>query len=232
MHIRGQRFLWKLTKFFFERSWPESCLKHLKWCCWRKLRYFKLFWGKKFFSIFMIFLIFSHIWGQRFLWKLTKFFFARSWPETCPKHLKWFCWRKLRYFKLFRGKKNFFYFWWFFEFFLHIRGQRFLWKLTKFFFERSWPETCPKHLKWCCWRKLRYFKLLRGKKSFFLFFMIFWIFLHTWGHRFLWELTKFFFERPWPETCPKHLKWCCWRKLRYLKVFRAIKNFSFFDDFF
>ena len=124
LHIRGQRFLWKLTKLFFERSWPETCLKHLKWCCWRKLRYLKLFWGKKNFSIFDDFLnFFLHIRGQRFLWKLTKFFLERSWPETCPKHLKWCCWRKLRYFKLFRGKNNFFLFSWFFEFFC-ISGVR------------------------------------------------------------------------------------------------------------
>ena len=122
----------------------------------------------------MIFRMFLHIWGQRFLWKLTKLFFERSWPETCLKHLKWCCWRKLRYFKSFRGKKNFFYFHDFLNF-LHIRGQRFLWKLTKFFFERSWPETCPKHLKWCCWRNLRYFKSFRGK-NFFSLFIIFWIF--------------------------------------------------------
>ena len=115
--------------------------------------------------------------------------------------------------------------------FLHIWGQRFLWKLTKFFFARSLPETCPKHLKWCCWRYLRYFKFFWWK-NFFFYFHDFWIFLHIRGQRFLWKLTKFFFERPWPETCPKHLKWCWWRKLRYLKVFRAIKNFSIFDDFF
>ena len=114
--------------------------------------------------------------------------------------------------------------------FLHIRGQRFLWKLTKFFFERSWPETCPKLLKWCCWHKLSYFKLFRGKKIFSIF-MIFWIFLHIRGQRFLWKLTKFFFERSWPETCPKHLKWCCWRKLRYFKLFQGKKNFFDFHDF-
>ena len=177
----------------------------------------------------MIFWIFLHIRGQRFLWKLTKFFFERSWPETCPKLLKWCCWHKLSYFKLFRGKKNFFSFHDFLNF-LHIRGQRFLWKLTKFFFERSWPEICPKHLKWCCWRKLRYFKLFRGK-IFFSIFLIFWNFLHIRGQRFLWKLTKFFFERSWPETCTKHLKWCCWRKLRYFKLFRGKKNFFYFHGF-
>ena len=153
LYIWGQRFLWKLTKFFFERSWPETCTKHLKWCCWRKLRYFKLFGGNNFFFYFLDFLNFFCISGVR---------------DFCPKHLKWCCWRKLRYFKLFRGKKIFFYFHNFLNF-LHIRGQRFLWKLTKFFFERSWPETCTKHLKWCCWRKLRYFKLFGGKKIFFYF---------------------------------------------------------------
>ena len=117
----------------------------------------------------MIFWIFLHIRGQRFLWKLTKLFLARSLPETYPKHLKWCCWRNLRYFKLFRGKNFFFYFHNFLNFFLHTWGQRFLWKLTKFFFERSWPETCLKHLKWCCWRKLRYFKLFWGKTNFFYF---------------------------------------------------------------
>ena len=117
----------------------------------------------------MIFWIFLQSRGQRFLWKLTKFFLERSWPETCPKHLKWCCWRKLRYLKLFLAIKNFSIFDYFLNFFLNFRGQRFLWKLTKFFFERSWPETCPKHFKWCCWRKLRYFKLFRGKKNFFDF---------------------------------------------------------------
>ena len=116
----------------------------------------------------MIFWIFLHIWGQRFLWQLTKFFFERSWPETCPKHLKWCCWRKLRHFKLFRGKTNFFYFLDFLNVFAYP-GSEILWKLTKLFFERSWPETCLKHLKWCCWRKLRYFKSFRGKKNFFDF---------------------------------------------------------------
>ena len=115
--------------------------------------------------------------------------------------------------------------------FLQSRGQRFLWKLTMFFLERSWPETCPKHLKWCCWPKLRYLKLSRAIKNFSIFDDFLNFFLHIRGQRFLWKLTKFFFERSWPETCPKHLKWCCWRKLRYLKVFRAIKNFSIFDDF-
>ena len=61
-----------------------------------------------------------HIWGQRFLWKLVKFFIERSWPETCPKHLKWCCWRKLRYFKSFRRKKNFFYFLDFLNFFAYF----------------------------------------------------------------------------------------------------------------
>ena len=132
LHIRGQRFLWKLTKFLFARSWPETCQKHLKCCCWRKLGYFKLFRGKKNFSIFMIFWIFLHIRGQRFLWKLTKLFFDRFWPETCLKHLKWCCWRKLRYFKLFWGKKIFFLFSWFFEFFC-ISGVR--------DFCENWPSS-------------------------------------------------------------------------------------------
>ena len=180
---------------------------------------------------FYDFWIFLHIRGQRFLWKLTKFFFERSWPETFPKHLKPCCWHKLMHFRLFQANKNFFFIFMIFWIFLHIRGQRFLWKLTKLFFERSWPETCPKHLKWCCWRKLRYFKLFRGKRIFFLFSWFFEFFLHIRGQRFLWKLTKFFFERSWPDTCPKHLKWCCWRKLGYLKLFRAIKNFSIFDYF-
>ena len=178
----------------------------------------------------MIFWIFLHIRGQRFLWKLTKFFFDRSWPETCPKHLKWCCWRKLRYFKLFPGKNNFFYFLDFLNFFAYPGWEIFLWKLTKFFFERSWPETCPKHLKWCCWRKLRHFKLFQGKNN-FLNLYDFWIFLHIRGQRFLQKLTKFFFERSWPETCPKHLKWCCWDKLMNFRLFPAKTIFLFFMIF-
>ena len=116
----------------------------------------------------MIFWIFLHIGGQRFLWKLTKFFFERPWPETCPKHLKWCCWRKLRYLKVFRAIKIFFDFHDFLNFFAYPGSEIFV-KIDQVLFERSWPETCPKHLKWCCWRKLRYFKLFQGKKNFFDF---------------------------------------------------------------
>ena len=117
----------------------------------------------------MIFWNFLHIRGQRFLWKLTKLFLARSLPETCPKHLKWCCWRNLRYFELFRGKKIFFYFHNFLNFFCIPGVRDFCENWPSYFFERSWPETCLKHLKWCCWRKLRYFKLFRGRKNFFYF---------------------------------------------------------------
>ena len=97
---------------------------------------------------------------------MTNFFFERYWPEICRGLHKWCCEQILRHLRLFRGNKNFFKNWKFFDFFAYP-GSQISWKMTNFFFERYGPEIFRGLHKWCCKRILRRFRLFRAKKFFF-----------------------------------------------------------------
>ena len=132
LHTRDQRFLWKLTKLFFERSWPETCPKHLKWCCWRKLRYFKMFGEKRFFFYFHDFLNFFAYPGSEIFVKIDQALFweTLTWNLSRTSEMLLLTW--IRVFEVVSSNKEFFYFWWFFEFFC-ISGVR--------DFCENWPSS-------------------------------------------------------------------------------------------
>ena len=130
-----------------------------------------------------IFWLFLHIRGHRFLEKWLNYFFEKYWPEICRGLHKWCCEQILRHLRLFRGNKNFFKNWKFFDFFC-ISGVTDFLKNDQLFWEiRAWNFR-GLH-KWCCERILRHFRLFRAKKFFFQKLEIFWLFLHIRGHRFL-----------------------------------------------
>ena len=90
------------------------------------------FEGKKIFFWKLAFLTFFAYPGSQISWKMTNFFFERYRPEICRGLHKWCCEQILRHLRLFRAKKNFSKNLKFFDFFLHIRGHRFL---------EKWPTS-------------------------------------------------------------------------------------------
>ena len=159
-----------MTNYFFERYWPEICPGLHKWCYERILRRFRLFRAKKtFFENWQFFYFFAYP-GSQISWKMTNFFFERYGPEIFRGLHKWCCERILRRFRLFRGKKIFFWKLAFFDFFC-ISGVtdflRYRPEMTNFFFERYRPEICRGLHKWCCEQILRHLRLFRAKKNFF-----------------------------------------------------------------
>ena len=76
---------WRALKFFFERSWPETCPKHLKWCCWDKLMNFRLFPAKTIFLFFMIFLFFFAYPGSEIFVKIDKVIFCEIFAWNLSK---------------------------------------------------------------------------------------------------------------------------------------------------
>ena len=136
---------------------------------------------KKFFFENLLFWLFLHIRGHRFLEK---------WPTSFLRDTGLCCERILRRFRLFRAKKNFFERKKIFSkianflTFLHIQGQRFLEKWPTSFLRDTGLKFCRGLHKWCCEQILRHLRLFRAK-NFFQKFEIFWLFLHIRGHRFL-----------------------------------------------
>ena len=96
---------------------------------------------------------------------MTNFFFERYGPAIFRGLHKWCCERILGRFRLFRGKKIFFWKLAFFDFFAYP-GSQISWKMTNFFFERYRPEICRGLHKWCCEQILRHLRLFRAKKFF------------------------------------------------------------------
>ena len=96
---------------------------------------------------------------------MTNFFFERYGPAIFRGLYKWCCERILSRFRLFRGKKIFFWKLAFFDFFAYP-GSQISWKMTNFFFERYRPEICRGLHKWCCEQILRHLRLFRAKKFF------------------------------------------------------------------
>ena len=123
---------WKMTNFFFERYGPAIFRGLYKWCCERILSRFRLFRGKKIFFWKLAFFDFFAYPGSQISWKMTNFFFERYRPEICRGLHKWCCEQILRHLRLFRAKKFFSKNLKFFDFFLHIRGHRFL---------EKWPTS-------------------------------------------------------------------------------------------
>ena len=106
-----------MTNFFFERYGPEIFRGLNKWCCERILKRFRLFRAKKIFfenSRFFDFFAYS---GSQISWKMANYFFEKYQPEICCGLHKWCCEQILRHLRLFRGNKNFFKNWKFFDFF-------------------------------------------------------------------------------------------------------------------
>ena len=185
----GSQISWKMTNYFFERYRPEICCGLHKWCCERILRCFRSFRGEKKIQGCQFLTFFAYP-GSQISWKMTNYFFERYRPEICCGLHKWCCQRILRRFRLFRGKKIFFWKFAFFDFFC-ISGSQISWKMTNFFFERYWPEICRGLHKWCYEQILRHLRLFRAKKI-FQKLEIFWLFLHIRGQRFLEKwLTSF-----------------------------------------
>ena len=154
-----------MTNFFFERYRPEICRGLHKWCCEQILRHLRLFRGKKNFFKNWKFFDFFCISGVTDFLKMTNFFFERYRPEICRALHKWCCERILRRFRLFRGKKIFFWKFAFLTFFAYP-GSQISWKMSNYFFQKYRPEICCGLHKWGCGRILRRFRLFRAKKIF------------------------------------------------------------------
>ena len=185
--------------------------------------------AKKNFSKIGNFLTFFAYPGSQISWKMTNFFFERYRPEICCGLHKWYCERILRHLRLFRGNKNFFKNWKFFDFFAYP-GSQICWKMTNFFFERYRPEICRGLHKWCSQRILRRFRLF-GAKNFFLKIRDFLTFFACPGSQISWKMTNFFFERYRPEICRGLQKWCSERILRRFRLFREKIFFLKIRDF-
>ena len=173
-----------MTNYFFERYWPEICRGLHKWCCERILRRFRLFRAKKIFLRIGNFFTFFAYPGSQISWKMANYFFEKYWPEICRGLHKWCCERILRRFRLFRGKKIFFWKLAFFDFFCICGVTDFLKNDQLIFWEiPAW------NLSWTAQMVLRTnfkaFKVVSSEKKFFQKFEIFWLFLHIRGHRFL-----------------------------------------------
>ena len=218
-----------MTNFFFERYRPEICRAVHKWCCERILRCFRLFRGKKIFFLKFAFFDFFCISGVTDFLKMTNFFFERYRPEICRALHKWCCERILRCFRLFRGKKNFFKNWKFFDFFC-ISGVTDFSKMTNVSFERYRPEICRGLHKWCCERILRRFGSFRAKKNFSKVASFLTFFAYP-GSQISWKMTNYFFERYWPEICRGLHKWCYERILRRFIFFERKKFFLRIGNF-
>ena len=220
----GSQISWKMTNYFFERYLPEICCGLHK-CCWERiLRCFRSFWGIKKISKVASFLTFFAYPGSQISWKMTNYFFERYRPEICCGLRKWCCEQILRRFRLFGGKKFFFWKFAFFDFFAYPWSQ-ISWKMTNFFFERYRPEICRGLHKWCCEQILRHLRLFRAQKNFskignFLTFFA------CPGSQISWKMTNFFFERYRPEIFRGLHKWCCERNIRRFGSFRAKKKIS------
>ena len=176
---------WKMTTFFFERYRPEINPQLHKWCCEQISRRFRSFWGKKkiFWRLPVFFSFFAYP-GSQISWKMTNFFFERYGPEIFRGLHKWCCERILRRFRLFRGKKIFFWKLAFFDFFCISGVTDFLKNDQLLFWEiPAW------NLSWTAQMVLRTnfkaFKVVSSEKKIFQKFEIFWLFLHIRGHRFL-----------------------------------------------
>ena len=241
-HIRSQRFLWILTKFFFDFSWPEFFLKHLNWCCWRKLRYFKFFWWiLNFFWIFLNYFEFFCISGVRdfceffdqvLFWEILTWNLSRMF-------LHWCCWRIFLFFLFFSRQKEFFsIFMIFLNLFAYPGSEDFCEFFWSYFLKDFNLKLFCFFLNFCFFEFLNwiYSKFLRFLKNFSeLFWWLFEFFFHFRCQRFFWEFFKFFFARFFFffEFFPKHLNWCCWFYLNFFKFFWG-KNcfFLFFCNFF
>ena len=186
-------------------------------------RRFGSFRAKKIFFKNLKFFDFFCISGAQISWKMTNFFFEKYRHEICRGLHKRCCEQILRHLRLFRGNKNFFKNWKFFDFFAYP-GSQISWKMTNFFFERYGPEIFRGLNKWCCERILRRFRLFRAKKFFFENSQFFDFFAYP-GSQISWKMTNFFFERYRPEICRGLHKWCCEQILRHLSLFGAKKNF-------
>ena len=127
---------------------------------------FKVVSSIKFFFEDWKFFDFFCISGVTYFLKMTNFFFERYRPEICRALHKWCCERILRRFRLFRGKKIFFWKFTFFDFFCisgvtdFLKNDQLLsWEIRAWNF--SWTA------QWCCQRILKRFRLFRAKKIFF-----------------------------------------------------------------
>ena len=165
---------------------------------------------------------------------MTNYFFERYWPEICRGLHKWCCKRILRYFRLFRAKKKFFWELAIFLLFFAYPGSKISWKMANYFFEKYRPEICCGLHKWCCKQILRHLRLFRAKKNFSKVANFLTFFAYP-GSQISWKMTNYFFAKYRPEICRGLHKWCCERIIRRFGSFRAKKNFfnnlKFFDFF-
>ena len=123
---------------------------------------------------------------------MTNYFFEKYRPEICRGLHKWCCERILRRFRLFRGKKIFFWKLAFFDFFC-ISGvtdflkndQLLFWEIPAWNF--SW--TAQMVLR----TNFKAFKVVASEKKIFQKFEIFWLFAYL-GSQISWKMTNFFFR--------------------------------------
>ena len=181
----------------------------------------------------MLFLTFFAYSGSQISWKMTNFFFERYRPEICRGLHKWCCKQILRHLRLFWAKKIFFKNWEFFYFFC-ISGVTDFLKMTNFFFERFRPEICRALHKWYCERILRCFRLLRGKKFFFLKFDFFDFFCISGVTDFLkndqllfWEIPAWNFSWTAQMVLRTNYK-AFWLVSSEKKIFQGCQFFDFF----
>ena len=98
----------------------------------------KFFQKLEIFSKIGNFLTFFAYPGSQISWKMAHYFFKKYWPEICRGLHKWCCEQILRHLRLFRGNKNFFKNWKFFDFFCMSGVTDFL-KNDQLLFEiRAW----------------------------------------------------------------------------------------------
>ena len=119
--------------------------------------------------------------GSWNFWKITKFFFESYGPEIHQKLHKWCCRRILKLFRLFQAKKKFWINFSFFEFFCIPGVMHFFDKSLSSFLRVTGLKFIRNFTKGVADVFRSFLGCFELKKILYKF-LIFWVFLHIWGH--------------------------------------------------